>query len=243
MEKHVNSSKWKNGDAKIIVATKSSGMGIDKGDVRSVIHLSFPSSIPEYFQQVGRAGRDGDRSDCFLFYKFSDRNIHLDHIAKMSDQTESRNCLIQLKEMIKLCCSNSCITNSILTYFGEDNEESCNMCSSCMNNYEKLDVTMEATHALMVLQGIIVKLKAVSFSVLAKVLKGSKDKEITTKGLNSLPLHGCCKKYSIAKLEMIFVLFWIKDILATEGRSVIPGEKAQSVFDHNYNVNIHVQKK
>ena len=77
-----------------IVATKSLGQGIDKSNVRSVIHVSFPESIPEYYQQVGRAGRDSLRSDCFLFYKFSDRSILLNHIHQMHDNIEVRNTCI-----------------------------------------------------------------------------------------------------------------------------------------------------
>jgi ATP-dependent DNA helicase RecQ len=241
MEKHLNLLKWKDGTVKIIVATKSLGMGIDKGNVRSVIHVSFPSSIPEYFQQVGRAGRDGNRADCLMFYKFSDRHIHVSHIAKMSDKIESRNALVQLKEMIMLCCNNKCITNTILNYFGEDsNSLACNMCCNCVTEYELLDISVEAKHSLMILQGLIVKIKKVSFSVLAMVLQGSKSKEIISKELNTLPLYGCCKKYSLSKIETMLVWLWIKDVLATEDMYVIPGEKAELILDHSYKVSLHV---
>ncbi len=102
-------------------------------------------------------------------------------------------------------------------YFGEDEEQSCNkMCYICSSthNAQSVDITTEASHTLMVLQGLIVKVEKVSFSLLAKVLKGSNDKEICEKQLNALiPLYACCKKYSLSKLENILVTLQLQDIL------------------------------
>ena len=76
-----------------------------------------------------------------MFYKFSDRAIHLDHIKKVSDPIQSRNAFSELKEVVKLCSRNTCICSSILQYFGEDSEDtSCNKCSCCLNVYECVDL-------------------------------------------------------------------------------------------------------
>ena len=241
MEKHTNFFKWKSNDVKIIVATKSLGMGIDKGDVRSVIHISFPSSIPEYYQQVGRAGRDGGRSDCFLFYKFTDRGLHLDHIKKIENKTEVRNAHRELKEIIALFSQLSCIKSAILKYFGED--ESCgNMCSFCVDAIKIIDMSQEANHAVLLLQGLLVKVKHVPFNLLAKVMKGSKDREVRDKGLTELPLHGSCKQFSISQLEHLLVTMWVKNIIDECDRSIIPGEKAPEVMNQTYKLSVNFHK-
>ena len=109
VEKMNNMKKWQNDETHVIVATKSLGMGIDKPNVRCIFHSSFPSSVSEYYQQVGRAGRDGERADCILFYRFPDRALHLAHISKCETETGKQNGIRELRAMIKLCTSVSCL--------------------------------------------------------------------------------------------------------------------------------------
>jgi ATP-dependent DNA helicase RecQ len=165
-EKIENLNKWKSDIVKIVVATKSLGMGIDKSDVRSVIHVSVPNSIPEYHQQVGRAGRDGEQAICHLFFKFSDRAIHMNHIKKMDDHVQTRNALVQLQVILKLFMSPDCLTAGILRHFGElDNENyRCNQCFKCETKGVVVDVSKEAKHILLVLQGLIPQVKNVPIS-------------------------------------------------------------------------------
>ena len=241
LEKHNNLIKWKNNEVHVIVATKSLGQGIDKPDVRGVIHLSFPESIPEYYQQVGRGGRDSSRADCFLYFKFSDRSFHLNNIYKMSDKIERRNSSCRLTEIISLFTSRLCLKEAILKYFGEENQSCCNnTCSNCMQNFSKIDVTDVARQSILLLQGAIVKCKYVNMSMLAKLLKGSKDKDILSKGLQDLPLYGSSKKLSLSRLENILVALLVQSVLCEENRSLFPGDKAHLVMDNKYNVYVYV---
>ena len=246
MEKHDNLVKWQNNHVHVIVATKSLGMGIDKPDVRLIIHVSFPACIPEYFQQCGRGGRDSNLCHCFLYYKFSDRKIHIDHIHKMENQRETINAHSQLKDMISLCAYNHlCIKSQILNYFGEEHDTvNCNMCSSCQIKCVEVDITTEARHAILLVQGIAVKTKSkISITLLAKVLKGSKDKEIRQKMLSDLPLYGIHCKYSLSQIENIIVVLVLKSVLGEEDRSLHPGEKAALVLQNKFHVKMFVREK
>lgn len=241
-EKSDNLQRWRSGDVLIIIATKSLGMGIDKSDVRSVIHFSFPSSIGEYYQQVGRGARDGHRADCYLFFKFSDRFIHLEHINKINDATEARNARFQLNEILKMFINKNCLNKVILNYFGEDQHVECNRCTFCMATIEEKDITLETRHSILLLQGLITKLKgSVTFSLLAKVMTGSKGKEIIDKDLHQLPLYKCCK-IPIKKAEDILFTLWAKDILHEESRSLSPGEKSNDILSSDVKVKFKLIK-
>ena len=241
-EKSDNFSKWKRGDVNIIVATKSLGMGIDKSNVRCICHVSFPSSIPDYYQQVGRAGRDGDRADCFLYFKFSDRSLHLEHISKIDSEIQRNNAYRELKDIITLCINFSCVTVSVLKYFDEEMSGPCKRCSTCIGTVENQDISSEARQCLLLLQGLgpLVQNK-VSFHLLAKVMCGSKDKEIKDKNLNLLPLYHCCKK-PLKHVERLLHVLWTKNVLHEDKRCVSPGLRANDVLLSTFTVKMTCMK-
>ena len=106
---------------------------MDKSDVRIIFHTSIPSSMHEYAQQIGRAGRDGKESICILFYRFQDWSIHLSHIFHNESEISRRNGLKELKNVVKFCTVSSCLKSEILTFFGEDFDFVCSsMCSNCL---------------------------------------------------------------------------------------------------------------
>jgi ATP-dependent DNA helicase RecQ len=242
-DRESNFNKWIKGDVNVIVATKSLGMGIDKSNVRSVIHVSFPSSIPEYFQQVGRAGREMERSDCYLFFKFSDRAIHLGHISKMEDKRQSRNARHELKEIIKIFVNNYCVNKTIMKYFGEDEIFQCNMCSVCLWTFEQTDITLQTRHSILLLQGLMSKLNGkVSLNLLAKVMTGSNNKYIKDKELDLLPLYSCCKKMSIAKAEKLLVYLWVNDMFCENNGCLCPGGQSEQLLQFDFQIMMPIAK-
>lgn len=118
----------------IIVATIAFGMGINKPDVRLIIHHTFPKTIEGYYQEIGRAGRDGLSSDCILFYSQGDKRKHEFFIDKIEDEFAKTNAKIKLSQVMKYCEDKSCKRRHILKYFGEEFLDSnCGACDSCLS--------------------------------------------------------------------------------------------------------------
>src|SRR3989339_371896 len=122
-------------EVKIVVATIAFGMGIDKPDVRLVVHYSFPKTMEGYYQEIGRAGRDGLKSECVLFYSKSDLYKHEFFIEKMDDEQIKENTKKRLDIVIGYCNTNKCRRRFLLNYFGEKFlEDNCKSCDNCLNS-------------------------------------------------------------------------------------------------------------
>ena len=188
----------------IMVATNAFGMGIDKSNVSFVIHYNMPKSIEAYYQEAGRAGRDGAEADCILFYNTGDINTARYLIQNGSDNEEMdpvqkemirKQDFARLESMITYCKTNTCLRGYILEYFGQKHPEVCGNCGTCRGIYEDVDITREAQMILSCVKRINDKLGYdVGINLLGNVMRGSKSKRVLELGLDTLSTYGLLKE-------------------------------------------------
>ncbi len=188
-----------NDDIKIMVATNAFGMGIDKPNIRWVLHYNMPQSIENYYQEIGRAGRDGEDSECVLL--FSPGDVHTQkYLVEVGIENPERKRVQykQLQQMVDLVYSNTCYRKSILNYFGEPFLEDCNNCSNCLNEGEVVDKTLDAQKVI----SCIARMKrSFGATMIIDVLRGSKNKKVLDLGFDTLTTYGIMKNYSNEDLK------------------------------------------
>jgi ATP-dependent DNA helicase RecQ len=183
--------KFINDDLKIIVATIAFGMGIDKSNVRWVIHYNMPSNVESFYQEIGRAGRDGTAAETLLFYSYSDV-ITRGNMISDSDMPEEQKELMtaKLDRMKQYAEANICRRRILISYFNEELNKDCGNCDVCKNPRSLIDATVIAQKAL---SAIFRTNQKIAMTMLIDILRGSNNQNVLKNGYEKLPTFGVGK--------------------------------------------------
>ncbi|MCL7410904.1 MAG: DNA helicase RecQ [Methanosarcinaceae archaeon] len=202
-------------DVQIIVATVAFGMGIDKPNVRFVVHYDLPKNLESYYQETGRGGRDGLECDCILFFGHGDRYKIEYFINKMGKKQERDIALVQLREMIDYCEANSCRRKVLLKYFGEEVEEdNCGNCDVCLEPKEMFDGTEAAKKLLLCVEDLDQRF---GMTHVIDVLVGAKTKKIINSRHSMLKSYSAGREYSKSQWQSIARELVRLEVLGVEG--------------------------
>ena len=201
-ERQANQERFQRDDARIMVATNAFGMGIDKSNVQYVLHYNMPKDMESYYQEAGRAGRDGLPAECVLLHDFQDLRINTFLIEKGRENEEldpedlerlEKAQKKRLRRMVEYCHSSDCLRREILSYFGENPPASCGNCGNCLRRVDREDVTIDAQKIL----SCVKRMKErYGLTLLMQTLRGSRSKKVLELQFDKLSTYGIMRHES-----------------------------------------------
>ena len=214
---------------RVMVATNAFGMGIDKSNVSFVLHYNMPKNLENYYQEAGRAGRDGGKAECILLFSlgdvqtaryFIDNNTDNEDLTPAQAGTVRARELERLDRMVAYCKTTRCLRGVLLEYFGEHHPGKCGNCGNCCGDFVETDITTEAQKILSGLARIQKRWPGgLGVVALVQMLRGSRDKNTLNRGLDRLPTYGIMKDTPPARMRQYL------DALEEQGYVVPAGDE------------------